>query len=76
MLAAGFLFPLEESEVIPIVIQHNKSVGRGIWVYVDFHKLNAACVHDPFPTPFNDKIMNHIERKEAYSFMDGFSGYR
>jgi hypothetical protein len=32
-------------------------------------------VHDPFPTPFMDEVLEHVVGKESYSFTDGFSGY-
>jgi hypothetical protein len=32
-------------------------------------------VHDPFPTPFTDEVLEQVAGKESYSFTDGFSGY-
>eukprot|EP00253_Pinus_taeda_P029882 PITA_29882 len=46
-----------------------------IWVCVDYCNLNNARVHDPFPTPFNDEVLDNVGGNEAYSFTDGFSGY-
>jgi len=37
--------------------------------------LNNGCIHDPFPTSFSDEVPNNVAGSEAYSFMDGFSGY-
>ena len=37
--------------------------------------MNNACVHDPFPTPFIDEVLEGVGGQEMYSFMDGFSGY-
>lgn len=69
ILVAKLIFPIEESEwVIPIVIQHKKRAGRGIQVCVDFRDLNAVCIHKPFPTPFNNKVLDQTARKEAYSY--------
>jgi hypothetical protein len=34
-----------------------------------------TCVHDPFPTPFTDEVLENVGGREAYSFMDGFSRY-
>jgi hypothetical protein len=42
---------------------------------VDYKSLNSACVHDPFPTPFSDEVLDQVAGNEAYSFTDGFSGY-
>jgi hypothetical protein len=38
-------------------------------------KLNDACLHDPFPTPFTDEFLENVGGQEAYSFTDGFSRY-
>jgi len=58
MLAARLIFPMEESDWIsPIVIQDKKTGAGGIRVCVDFQGFNAACIHDPFPTPFSDKSL-------------------
>jgi hypothetical protein len=32
-------------------------------------------VHDPFPTPFTDEVLEQAAGKESYSFTDGFLGY-
>jgi hypothetical protein len=37
--------------------------------------LNKACPKDNFPTPFIDQIVDECTGCEAFSFMDGFSGY-
>eukprot|EP00253_Pinus_taeda_P023346 PITA_23346 len=57
-----------------MVVQEKKQ-KREIRIYVDLGKLNDACVNDPFPTPFTDKVLENVGGQEAYSFTDGFSGY-
>ena len=42
---------------------------------MDLYKLNDACIHDPFPTPFSDEILENVGGHEAYSFTDGLLGY-
>jgi len=42
---------------------------------MDLRKLNDACVHDPFPTPFINEMLDSVGGQEAYSFTDGFSRY-
>jgi hypothetical protein len=37
--------------------------------------MNYACVHDLFPTPFSDEVLDHVVGKESYLFIDGFAGY-
>jgi hypothetical protein len=74
MLEAGIIEPVEESErIIPMVVQVKKS-GE-IRICVDLRKLNDACLHDPFPTPFIDEVLDNVGGQEVYSFIDGFSGY-
>jgi hypothetical protein len=38
-------------------------------------KLNDACLNDPFPTPFTNEVLKNVGGQEAYSFIDGFTGY-
>jgi hypothetical protein len=74
MLEVGIREPVEESEWIsPMVVQENKQGGIRICVYL--HKLNDAFLHDPFPTPFTDDVLENVGSQESYSFTDGFLGY-
>jgi hypothetical protein len=56
------------------MVVHDKKTG-GIRLCVDMRKLNDAYLHDPFPTPFIDEVLDNIGGKEAYSFRNGFSRY-
>jgi hypothetical protein len=47
----------------------------GISICVDLRKLNDAFLHDPFPTPFTDEVLENVGGQEACTFIDGFSGY-
>ena len=38
-------------------------------------KLNDACLHDPFPSPFKDEVLDNVGGREAYSFTYGFFAY-
>jgi hypothetical protein len=74
MLEAGIIEPVEESEwIIPMVVQDKKS-GE-IRICVDLRKMNDACLHDPFPTPFTDEFLDNVGGQEVYSFTYGFSCY-
>jgi hypothetical protein len=74
MLEARIIELVEESKwIIPMVVQDKKS-GE-VRIYVDLRKLTDACLHDPFPTPFTDEVLDNVEGQEVYSFTDGFSGY-
>ena len=44
-------------------------------ICIDLRKLNDACMHDPFSTPFTAEVLEGVGIQEMYSFMDGFSGY-
>jgi hypothetical protein len=74
MLEARIIEPVEESEWIsPMVVQDKK---RGeIIICVDLRKLNDAFLHDPFPTPLTDEVLDNVGGQEVYSFTDGFLGY-
>jgi len=75
ILNAGIIEPVEESEWInPMVIQEKNTAGE-IRICVDLRKLNDACLHDPFPTPFIDEFLENVGGQEIYSFTDGFFGY-
>jgi hypothetical protein len=74
MLEAGITDHVEESEwIIPMVVQDKKTGEIRICVYL--RKLNDAFLHDPFPTPFTDEVLDNVGGQEVYSFVDGFSGY-
>lgn len=60
MTAFGIIEAMEESEwVSPMVVQDKKEKGE-IRIYVDLRKLNDAYVHDPFPTPFTDEVLDNV----------------
>jgi hypothetical protein len=56
-----------------MVVQDKKKGGIGICVYL--RNLNDTCLHVTFPTLFTDEVLENVGGKEAYSFIDGFSGY-
>ena len=59
MLDAGIIEPVEESEWIsPMVVQDKKTME--VQIYVDLRKLNDACMHDPFSTPFTDEVLEGV----------------
>lgn len=43
---------------------------------MDYRTLNAATIQEPFPLPYMDSILDEVVGHEAYSFLDGFSGYK
>ena len=44
-------------------------------VCVNLKKVNAATIHDHYPLPITDHVLERVAGKQAYSFLDGFSGY-
>ena len=72
MLEVGIIEPVEESEwIIPIVVQ-DKKVTSEVRIDFELRKLYDACLHDPFPTPFIDWVLESVGGQEMYSFIDGF----
>ena len=58
MLHAGIIVPVEESKwIIPIFVQ-DKKIGE-VRIYVD-KKLNDAYMHDLFPRPFTDEVLEGV----------------
>jgi hypothetical protein len=53
----------------------SKKKQGGIRICIDLRKLNDACLHDPFPTPFTNEFLENVGGQEEYSFTYGFLGY-
>jgi hypothetical protein len=75
MLEVDIIEPVEELEWISPMVVQDKKQGRGIRICFDLRKLNDACLHNRFPTPFTDEVLENVGGHEAYSFTDGFIGY-
>jgi DNA gyrase/topoisomerase IV subunit A len=60
MLKSDIIELVEESEWIRPMVVQDKKQGRGIRICIDLRKLNDACLHDPFPTPFIDKVLENV----------------
>ena len=56
MLDAGIIDPVEESELISLMVVKDKKTGE-VQICVDLRKLNDARMHDPFLTPFTNKVL-------------------
>ena len=60
MITASIIEPIEEIEwVSHMVVQDKKEKGE-IRICVNLRKLNDASVHDPFPTPFTDDVLDNV----------------
>ena len=74
LLDAEFIYEIEHTEwVSPIVVVPKKN-GK-LRVCVNLKKVNAATVRDHYPLPITDHVLERVAGKEAYNFLDGFSGY-
>ena len=74
MLDVGIIELVEESEWISPMVVQDKKTGE-VRICVDLRKLNDACMHDPFLTPFTDEVLKGVGGQEMYSFTHGFFGY-
>ena len=59
MLEARIIELDEELEWINLMVVQEKKMG-GISICVDLRYLNDAYLHDPFPTPFIDEILENV----------------
>ncbi|KAL4386616.1 hypothetical protein GQ457_09G016480 [Hibiscus cannabinus] len=55
--------------------QINPETVTSWWVCMDYRKLNKATRKDHFPLPFIDQMLDRLEGKPFYCFLDGYSGY-
>jgi hypothetical protein len=73
MFDAVIIKSTEVSEWISLMVVQDKKTG-GIKICMDLRKLNDACLHDPFPTPFTDEVLENVGGQEIYSFTDDSRG--
>jgi len=66
---------VHEAKWISTIVIQDKKNSQEIKVCVDYTRLNNACVHNPFPTPFSNEVLYNVAGNEAYSFTDGFPSY-
>ena len=59
MLEASIIEPVEESESINPMVFQDKNTGK-VWICVDLRKLNDACMHEPFLTPFTNDVLKGV----------------
>jgi hypothetical protein len=59
MLEVGIIEPIKELEWISPMVVQDKNTGE-IKICIDIRKMNDACLHDPFPTPFTDKVLDNV----------------
>ena len=74
LLDVGFIYEIEHSDWVSPIVCVPKKNGK-LRVCVDFKKLNANTIKDHYPLPYTETILERLAGHEAYSFLDGFSGY-
>ena len=71
MLDVGIIEPIEESQWISPMVVQDKKTGE-FQICVDLRKLNDACMHNPFLTPFIDEVLEGVGGQEMYSLVESF----
>ncbi len=74
LLTTRFIQLIKEATWLSPIVVVLKKNGK-LRICVDFKKLNKVTKKDPYPLPFSNEVLNIIARYEAYSFLDGYSGY-
>ena len=75
MLDVGIIDLVEESEWInPVAVQDKKTASE-VCICIDLRKLNGACFHNPFPTPFTDEVLESVGGQDVYSFTDALEEF-
>lgn len=74
LIGEKFIYLVEYVEWLTSIVLVLKKNGK-IRICMDYQDLNKETLKDPFELPFIDTILDNMEGKEVYSFMDGFSGY-
>jgi len=74
LIDCGFIYEIEHPTwVSPIMVVPKKN-GK-LRVCIDLKKVNAATCRDHYPLPFSKHVLERVAGKQAYSFLDGYSGY-
>jgi hypothetical protein len=75
MLYEGIIELVEGSEWIRPMVVHDKTTG-GIRICVDLMKLNDEYLHDLFPTPFTNEVLENVGGSIQEHFCDGWGSYQ
>ena len=47
-----------------------KTHGRGLWVVVDYHGLNAIMIKDRYPLPLMSELIDHVGKAQWFTKLD------
>jgi len=75
LLITGFIQLIEKAPWLSTIVVVLKNNGK-LRICVDFRKLNRVTKKKTLSLPFFDEVLNIITWYEAFSFLDGYSGYR
>ena len=71
---AQFIYKIEHTDwVSPIVVVPKKN--SKLRVCVNLKMVNATAIRSNYPLPITEHVLERVDSKEAYSFLDGFLGY-
>ena len=51
----------KESKWISPVVEKYKNTTSELRIFVNLRKLHDGCLHDPFPTPFANEVLDSVE---------------
>ena len=71
---AEFIYEIEHTEWVSSIVVVPKKNGK-LRVCINLKKVNAATIRDNYPLPITEHVLEWVAGKEAFSFLDGFSGY-
>jgi len=74
LIGMNFIYPMEYAEWLASIVLVMKKNGK-IYIYRDYQYLNKETLKDPFKLPNKDTLLDDMEDKDMYSFIDRFLGY-
>ena len=60
MLDDGIMKPVEELEWMSLMVVQENNKGE-IWIFIGLRKLNDTSIHDLFPMPFIDEVLEAVK---------------
>ena len=70
----GFTYEIEHTKWVSLIIMVSKKNGKH-FVCINLKKVNTTTIRDNYCLPIIEHLLERVARKEAYNFLDAFSGY-